>query len=339
MRARAVGWAAFAGAAVGGAALGFLAERRAMSAASGSHGIEPTRGRPATVTGRDGTRLHAEVAGPDDAPTIVFLHGVGLSSATWHYQREALADRFRVVAYDHRGHGGSETAADCSVEAIGHDLAAVVEQCGGRGETVVVGHSMGGIAILSMARQEPGVFAERVAGAVLCNTTAAALVGGAAASSLAALLSIVQARLSSPRLSRAELLGGRDPSVRPSSDLSFLLTRQFGMTRDASPDLVAFLEGQFRATPPAVLAAFAPGLANLDLREAAERLRVPSLVVVGERDRVTPPRQGRRLAELLGDSSVLELEGIGHTAMLEAPEAVTDAIARFTRSVVTTEAA
>jgi pimeloyl-ACP methyl ester carboxylesterase len=340
MRRRAVGMVAFAGAAVGGAALGYLAERRTIGdqTARSDDGLVPVTGRPFPVYSSDGTRLHAEVDGPQDGPTIVLAHGVGLSAATWHYQRAALTDRFRVVAYDHRGHGGSERAEDCSVEVLGHDLAAVIEQCGATGPVVLAGHSMGGMAVLSLAEHHPGLVERRVAGAVLCNTTSAALIGGAVASSAAAVLGITQARLAGSRLGARTLLRSQDPAARPSTDLSFLLTRQFGMTGEASPEIVAFVERQLRSCPPVVLAAFAPGLATVNLREAAASLQQPTLVVVGGRDRITLPRQGRRLAQELPYAKLLELDEIGHTAMLEDPDTVTEAIRSFAETALAQKA-
>lgn len=332
MPRRIVGAAAFAGVALGGAALGYLAERRTLHpTAAGEEEAQRTSrgGRPLEVASLDGTRLHAEAFGAQGAPTLILAHGVGLSSGMWHHQCEALASELHVVAYDHRGHGSSERADDCSIEALGHDLAAVIEQCAPEGPVLLGGHSMGGMAILSLAEHHPDLVGRRVAGAVLCNTSSGALLRGAVASGTAATLSLAQARLAGSRLSGRTLLRSREAGARPSTDLSLLLARHFGMTGDAAPDVVAYLEGQLRATPPLVLAAFAPALASVDLRAAAAALRVPTLVIMGERDRITPPRQGRKLVEALADGRALELEGVGHTAMLEAPDAVTDALRRF----------
>ncbi len=339
MRRRVLGAMAFAGTAAGGAALGCLAERRASEQADPGDWEESLSRDPVEVTAADGTRLHAEVSGREDAPTLVLAHGVGLSSRTWHHQRRDLAHELRVVAFDHRGHGRSERGEDCSIESLGHDLAAVIERCAPTGPLLLAGHSMGAMAILSLAEGYPGLVRDRVRGAAMCNTAAVAALGGALASVTAGVLSTVQARLAGSKVARGRLLRSQDPDDRPSTDLSLLLTRQFGMARDASPETVAFLERELRACPPIVLAAFAPGLATLDMREAAARLRLPTLVVVGERDRMTPPRQGRILAELLPMGDIVELAGVGHTTMLEAPDVVTGALRALADEVLDREVA
>jgi predicted alpha/beta-fold hydrolase len=152
MRRRATSALAFTGVAAGSVALGYLARRRALA------GIEPmdestwadlhrpVHGRPLTVRSFDRTRLHVEILGPDDAPTVVLAHGYALSQHAWHYQRRALSERFRVVCYDQRGHAASAEAlsGDYSMGALGRDLAAVLDATTAPDERVVlVGHSMG----------------------------------------------------------------------------------------------------------------------------------------------------------------------------------------------------
>lgn len=342
MPSRAFGMAAFAGAALGGAALGYLAERRTLGEAPVGEGhvlANPHRGRPVDVVAEDGTRLHAEISGVRGAPTMLFAHGVGLSQATWHYQREAFSGDYRIVAYDQRGHGQSDRAADgdYTIAALGRDLVAVAEACAPTGDLVLVGHSMGGMSVLAASEQAPALL-ERVRAVVLVNTAANLVIGGTLASSLSAVLSTVHARVSGGRLGRRRL-DSANPEDRPPTDLSYLLTRQFGLSRDAPADIVAFVEDELRRTPPTVLGALAPHLSTVNLLEAAAALEVPTLLVSAARDRVTPGPLWRRLAEALPDVEVRTIEGAGHTAMLEAPEAVTDAMARFVARALEARAA
>ena len=105
-------------------------------------------GRPVEVRSADGTRLHAEVFGREDAPTCVLVHGWTNEIAAWHHQIRDLMDEFRVVAYDQRGHGQSDPpgAAGYSSDALGDDLHAVICATVPRDQRcVVVGHSMGGL--------------------------------------------------------------------------------------------------------------------------------------------------------------------------------------------------
>src|SRR5690606_37518699 len=129
----------------------------------------PLPGREVTVAGPDGT-LRARVAGPDDAPTIVFAHGWGMGTRFWVHQLRDLSDRWRVVAYDQRGHGASEVpdAHGYTPEALAADLEAVLDQLV-EGPFLLVGHSMGAMAILAWARQRlPS--RQRLRAAVLTNT-------------------------------------------------------------------------------------------------------------------------------------------------------------------------
>lgn len=315
VRRRLVGTVGFAGATAGSAVLGWLGKRRAL------RGIDPdaepawaelqhpVHGRPTTVRGFDRTRLHVEVLGPEDAPTIVLIHGYGLNQHAWHYQRRDLADGFRLVCYDQRGHGASAQAAsgDYRMSALGQDLAAVLDATVAPGQPVVVaGHSLGAMTVLSFVGQFPEQVPHRFAGASLISTASANLVaGGMASAGIAALRALASHRSTSE------------------ADLAFLLMRSVGLSPDADPAHVAFTEQMLLETPGRVRAALGPALTSLNLSEAAEYLTVPTLVMVGEHDRLTPVSQARRLAEALPDAELVELPGAGHMAPLEAHPAVT----------------
>jgi pimeloyl-ACP methyl ester carboxylesterase len=124
----------------------------------------PLHGREVTVTVNDGTRLHAEVFGPEDAPTIVFCHGWTCALRFWTYQIQDLVPEFRVVASDFRGHGRSDPAAtgDYTIDAFGDDLQAVLEATVPAGErALLAGHSMGAMAIVAWAGRHPDEVAQR----------------------------------------------------------------------------------------------------------------------------------------------------------------------------------
>jgi pimeloyl-ACP methyl ester carboxylesterase len=128
--------------------------------------------------------------------------------------------------------------------------------------------------------------------------------------------------------------GYADLIYSSSTDISFVLTKLIGLNRDASPAHVAFTEQLLLDCPNRVKAAIGPLFTSLDLREAAPLLKVPALVIVGEHDRLTPPRQAHRLMELLPDAELVELPGIGHMAPLEAHAAVTAHLRAFAKRTV-----
>ena len=108
--------------------------------------VPPPRER-LTVRSADGTGLNVEVRGPEDAPTVVLVHGWTCSVAFWTRQFAALGDRFRIVTPDLRGHGRSERPgpAGYGIGALADDVAAVLRGCVPAGERcVVAGYSMGG---------------------------------------------------------------------------------------------------------------------------------------------------------------------------------------------------
>ena len=343
MRRRALAAGAVIAAAAGGAALGWAAERRAMRGTLPGEDPEwaelRTRieGQPLRVESFDGTVLSGDVLG-DNNPTIVFIHGFGLSQHVWHYQRRDLADEFRLVLYDQRGHAGSQRAAhgDYSVEALGRDLRAVLDAAIPDGERVVlVGHSMGGMSILSYVDQFPEAVSERIAGAVFIDTSGSDVLSGAAVSTGLAAAETVRNAVTDRAM---RTLGRRsaiaDRAYGASSDLSFLLTRGVGLNRHASPAQVAFVEQLILDCPTEVMAALGPLFTSLDLRDAAKLLKVPTIVMVGEHDRLTPVRSARKLAALLPDSQLVVIPGVGHTSFLEAHEVVNRNLQRFVRRVL-----
>ncbi len=109
------------------------------------------------VVADDGTRINVEVDGPADAPPIVVLHGVILSSASWAWLVPLLADRYRVLRVDLRGHGASGRAPGAyDLAGFVSDARAVIEQAAD-GRAFVVGHSLGGVTAAALAQQSPSL--------------------------------------------------------------------------------------------------------------------------------------------------------------------------------------
>jgi pimeloyl-ACP methyl ester carboxylesterase len=342
MRRRAIGALAFAGVAAGSVALGQVAKRRALAevdpldASTWADLHRPIHGRPVTVRSFDRTRLHVEVLGPDDAPTIVLAHGYALSQHAWHYQRRTLSERYRLVCYDQRGHGASAEPAsgDYSIGALGRDLRAVLDATAPDQRVLVAGHSMGGMTILSYVDQHADAL-DRLAGVALVSTAGGDLVAGGAFSVGAAALSVLRSRL--PGARRQQQPRGDDPSdwtQAPPTDLVFLLTRSIGLHPDADPAHVAFTEQLVMECPARVKAALGPTLSSLRLGHVAERLDVPGVVVVGEDDRLTPDRQARRLVGTMPDAHLVLLPRVGHMAPLEAADDVSTEIAGLAERVL-----
>jgi pimeloyl-ACP methyl ester carboxylesterase len=292
------------------------------------------RGEPATVTSFDGTRLHVEELGA--GPCLVFAHGFSLTQDAWHYQRRDLPDRFRCVFYDQRGHGrsGQPRRDDYSLEALARDLRAVLDWTGEE-RLVVVAHSMGGMAALKLAELFPEELGNRVAGLVLVGSTYLDTVRGMTAA--------VTAR-GAYRAQRALLTGafrfmGQDPVRanqlrRRGSDLGYLGTRLFGFGSDPSPSQVAFIDRTLAGTDVEVWAKVFPSLIDFDLSEVLETLRLPALIAVGDKDRITPPAAARHMAEKIPGARLLVLEDAGHCAFLEEHETLDAELVAFASEVL-----
>ena len=276
-------------------------------------------GRELRVTSFDGTELAVNVVGPERGPTLVFSHGFTLNMTGWHYQWRRFARDHRCVLYDHRGHGrsGRAVGGDYSLQALGRDLRAVLDATAPQGPVVIVGHSMGGMAIMALAEEFPQEFGTRVSGAVFADTTAADVIK--------AMLGSLGARVGAFIGSRAAALIRRDGyaarvrtrALARHSGLAFLVAEATNFGPKAPPSLIDYVVGVAAEAPPEVWSDLAVSMVEMNLTEALSRVAVPALVIVGEVDRLTPPVSARAVADRLPDARLVVIEGAGHCTMLE----------------------
>lgn len=320
--------AAILAAASGAAAAGWALQRqvdlrRIEADPANAELTRPFEGRASTVRSADGTALHVEEFGPPDAPTVVFVHGWTMALRFWRYQVEELARDHRVVAYDLRGHGRSEVPPgfDFSTEALGDDLQAVLDQCVPAGEkALLVGHSLGAMTIVAWAGGHPDEVERRASAAALVCTGMGDLVSESLILRMPTPLGKVRQEVGRVLLSAPLPLSGPAP-------LALRGVKYVAMSAGASPARVAFAEEMTRACRPRVRAGCGASLSALDLYHAIEHLTGPTLVIAGEKDRLTPPGHARKLAEALpGEVELLDVPDVGHLAPLEDPDAVTRAL-------------
>jgi pimeloyl-ACP methyl ester carboxylesterase len=298
----------------------------------------PPSGQPLAIRSADGTQLHAECfGGPDDAgpahageagsapgQTFVLAHGWTEMLLYWIYVIRELSERgFRVVAYDLRGHGQSQPAAggDYSLARFGEDLEAVLEAAVPVGQqAVVVGHSLGAMSIAAWAEHHD--VQRRVCGAALLNTG----VGDVLAEQLLIPLPLLAAALNRI-VTPAALVGSRASVPRFSTPLSQACVRYVAFGPAATPAQIAFYERMLVSCPPDVRADVGITISEMDLRDAVPRLTVPTLVVAGERDRLTPPSHAKRIADALPRlQRLIVLDATGHMSPLERPREVSQAL-------------
>ncbi|MFC9129202.1 alpha/beta fold hydrolase [Streptomyces sp. NPDC057099] len=270
----------------------------------------PAPARELTAVSADGARLHVEIHGPDGAPAVVLAHGWTCSTAFWAAQIRELAADHRVIAYDQRGHGRSPASPACSAEALADDLEAVLEATLAPGEqAVIAGHSMGGMTV--MAAAERAGFRAHAAAVLLCSTGSSQLVAAS---------TVVPIRAGRPRtwLTR-RILGSRAP-LGPVTPLARRILKYATMGAGSAPHMVEACARIVHACPRRVRHSWSQVLDLLDLDHGVRELRVPTAVVVGTADRLTPPVQARALAAALPQCTGLtELPGIGHMTPIEAP--------------------
>ncbi|MGH2841148.1 MAG: alpha/beta fold hydrolase [Solirubrobacteraceae bacterium] len=292
---------------------------------------EPLGGRPLAIMSTDGTPLRALEFGNPDAPaTVVLVHGWTCAAKIWIRQINALAsDEVRVIAYDLRGHAqsGRPEELDYSIDAHAGDLDAVLRAvCSDGRRAVVAGHSLGGMTIVAWAGDHPDEVCDLLAGAVLVTTGVDGLI--AQSPILRAPDKLAKVREFAGRL----LLGAAVPLPRGPTPLSFRVIRWIALSKQASPAEVAFCERIILSCNRDVRALCGNTLSGLDLYESIASLSVPTVIVGGERDKLTPPPHVRRLADAL--PHVVEeivIPGCGHMAPVSHPDEVTEPILRLVR--------
>ena len=317
---------------------GVAAERRlvgrARSAADPYVGVRfgDRHTAPVTVVADDGVKLHAEIDGdPSSDLTVVFVHGFTLSMACWHFQRRDLAGDARLVFYDQRSHGasGRSSREHSTIDQLGEDLYAVLETVAPTGPVVLIGHSMGGMTVLALADSHPELFGERIVGVALVGTAA-----GAFAETILGLPGVVGRALRpvAPGViraanKRAQLL---EQGRRAGSDIAFMLTRRLSYGGNPPPSLVAFMEQMVASTSVEVMTEFFDTFLDHDKLEALKVLdAVPTSIVCGDKDMLTPVKNSHVMAEALPTAEFLEVPGAGHMVMLERPAVVNGACRRL----------
>jgi pimeloyl-ACP methyl ester carboxylesterase len=321
---------ALAGAATGAVLLQRRHTRRIAEDPEAEFLEHPPTGTPLRVRSADGTELHAEVFGPDEQPTIVLIHGWTEALRYWALVIRELVPEFRIVAYDMRGHGRSGPAVenDYSLERFGEDVEAVLAAAAREGERPIVGgHSLGGMSIAAWAEHHDTA---RASGAALLFTG----LGDLVANQLLVALTRVTQPFSDP-VARRAFFGARLQLPRYSSPLSYALIRYVAFGPDSTPALVAFYERMLTNCAPDVRAAAGLAMADMDLHPALARLTVPTLVMAGAEDRLTPPSHARRIAaELPQLQALIELPETGHMGPLERPKEVADGFTILARAAL-----
>ena len=281
----------------------------------GPEGVALPPGARRTITTDDDARLEILVAGPEDGPTVVLSHCWTGSMDLWGaVARRLVADGHRVVLYDQRGHGSSTLGrAPLTVDRLGDDLRAVLETLDVR-DAVLAGHSMGGMTIQALAANHADVVAERARGIVLAGTAAHV------------------SRLPVPAAVAHAILGDRRTASIEARD-PWSMRRMFGDAVHRSH--VDAARQALLATTGDARAGCLVAMTRMDYRSGLARIGVPTVVLVGSKDRLTAPARARVLAAAIPSARLELLEGIGHMLPLEVPEVLAATIEELAASGAT----
>jgi pimeloyl-ACP methyl ester carboxylesterase len=251
----------------------------------------------------------------DDAgqgPVVVLLHAFPLSRAMWRPQIEALRDRYRILAPDLRGFGGTGPFdGPPSIAQMADDVAGLLDALPIRGPVVLGGLSMGGYVALAFARRQAG----RLHGLILADTKAEA--------------------------DSAEAKANRDRMIafaqaHPVGDvLEQLLPRLLGeQTRASRPEVVEEVRRIALAqSSTGIVAALAALRDRPDATAGLGAIARPTLVVVGSEDVLTPPSVAQAMAAAIRGARLSLISGAGHLANLERPDAFNVAVRGFLDSL------
>lgn len=290
--------------------------------------------RSYVVTTPDGVPLAVREVGPTDAPlTVVFAHGFCLRMGAFHFQRMRLSDEWgsdvRMIFYDQRGHGRSGEAPPetYTITQLGTDLETVLQVIAPRGPIVVVGHSMGGMTVLSHARQYPHQYGDRIVGAALISSAAE----GVAKSPLGEILN-------NPALEAARFAARSAPKLvhrgrnATRSLIGPILRAASYADVNVSPSIVAFSEKMMLETPIPTMIEFLHALEVHDETAALRTLvNIPTLIVCGDHDLVTPDEYSRKMSHALRQSEMIIVSRSGHLVLLSKPEPINDGLVRLVR--------
>jgi 3-oxoadipate enol-lactonase len=244
--------------------------------------------------------VHHVVTGPADAPVVVLSNSMGADLRMWDGVVDALAEHFRVVRYDTRGHGRSPSApGPYSIDDLADDVVALLDSLG-VAEAHLVGLSLGGMMAMRLAARDPGRVDRLV---LLC--TGAFLKAGPGYTERAAQV-------------RAE---------GTASVAKGVVGRWFTPSYlEAHPDIRTFHEAMCAATSGEGYAGSCEAIAAMDLRPDLPRITAPTLAIAGADDPATPPRYLEEIAEGVPDGRLVVVPDAAHLAAAQQPEAVAAAI-------------
>lgn len=259
-----------------------------------------------------GFTVHYDLTGPDDAPVLLLANSIGSNFHIWDGITPALAQHRRVLRYDMRGHGLTETppladGGGYTMQALAQDALALIDRLGierpGFEQVEVCGLSIGGMMAQALATLAP----DRIAALALCDTAS--------------------------RIGPPSMWDDRIAAIR-----------RIGLAGIADSVMARWFTRRFRAEQPAPVRGYvamlsrtdvegyigcAMAIRDADLTAADRRIACPTLVLVGAEDLSTPPEAARALADLIPNAGFTLIEDAAHLPCIEQPQALADRLVAF----------
>lgn len=253
---------------------------------------------------------------------LVLVHGAWASHEWWKWQIDELSQSYRVLVMDVRGHGRSSPLREAySVQGFGHDLAVLLDRVG-IGTTALIGWSMGGIISMEYCLLHPS----KVEALVLIGVRSR-FGFGMRLRILSEYLRNVLRLMSTFSAPRAYDFKAAEEPV----DLTegFLREAQKMVSPEASEEVIQWLAATMAQTPFGSFFEIARSIRSWKAGVELSRIQTPTLIIVGEKDRLTPPNHSTLLHQFLPHSRLIVVEGASHYVAMERPDLVNSAIRGF----------
>ncbi len=269
----------------------------------------PSIPQPIIAVTDDGVALRVVADPPSGLPALVFAHALGADASMWEPQETAFSERFRVVHYDHRGHGRSGVpAGPATIARLGKDAVTVLDSLG-IDRATFCGASLGGLVGLWLAANRP----ERIAALVVAGAL--------------------------PAMPPPSMWDERIATVRRDGLAAIVeptLLRWFTLAfHAAAPAVVDQVRQVFLGTAVEGYAACCAALRDADLTEAAATIACPTLILAGEHDPTAPPAKCAALAEAIPGARFATVPGAGHLFSVEAADRFDAAVLAFLDAALT----
>jgi 3-oxoadipate enol-lactonase len=250
-------------------------------------------------------QIHYELSGPQHAPPLIFSNSLGTDLTMWDPQETTLSREFRILRYDGRGQGtSSATVGPYGIAQLADDFIQLIDRLH-LPAVHFCGLSMGGMVGMSIASRAP----DRLQKLVLCNTA--------------------------PKIGTQETWNGRINAVRTGgmaavveSVLERWFTQEF---RKQVPSAIEVTRQMLLRSPVEGYLACCAAVRDMDARDSIANIRVPTLIIGGTHDPVTPPQDGRYMLGKIGGALYKELPA-AHLSNIEAAEAFTMEVTRFLKA-------